>query len=223
MMKKIIALILTGMMILSIAACGAAKAPESAAAENTEENSIVGGYERTDSTEVTEEIRALVEKATEKMVGAEYEPVAYVAKQIVSGTNHRILCRVKAVTPDAAAKYALVTIYEDLQGNAEIKEVLESDAEAGAPDLLGGWQTPETPAMTEEASAALEKATEKLLGAEYTPEALVATQVVSGTNYCILCTVRPVSPKGEPSYNLVYVYRDLKGNAEIKDTVEFHA
>ena len=226
-MKKLIALILTGIMVLSFAACGKGKAESSAAESETEAavetpETLPGGWS-TGSLEITDEIRELIEKATADLVGADYEAVAYIGKQIVNGTNHRILCKITPVTQNPVAKYAVVTIYEDLQGNAEIKEILDSEAEAGTGGALGGWKEINPPVVTDEAKAALEKATEKLVGAEYKPVALIATQLVSGTNYLILCEVTAVAPGAEPSYMLVKVYEALDGTAEISETFEFAA
>ena len=54
------------------------------------------------------------------MTGYEYEPIALLGTQIVSGTNYSILARGKAVVPDAEPSYEIITIYEDLEGNAKI-------------------------------------------------------------------------------------------------------
>ena len=66
--------------------------------------------------------------------------------------------------------------------------------------------------MTDAAKAALEKACETLTGAEYTPVALLATQIVAGTNYRIICQSTPAVPGAESSYVIVTVYADLQGN-----------
>ena len=232
MKKKGLTFILAAFMVLSLAACGQNKAGEGTPAEeSTDEESadeesaaqeaIAGGWEKAGSPEVTDDVKALVEKATEKLLGADYTPIAYLGSQVVAGKNHRILCKVKAVTPEAEAKYAIITIYEDLEGRAEVTEILESEAATGIPGLAGGWNDPESPVMTEEASAALSKAADKLVGAEYTPIALLGTQVVAGTNYSILCRITAVTPSAEPGYSVVIVYEDLQGNAEITDTYDF--
>ena len=229
-MKKINALVLAGLLIFSLAACGqkqtdtqteqkeaaAAEATEAAVTEETaetvtekaaEENSgeaaeeaftaeeaaIVGGWTRAESPEVPGEVKALLEKAAEKLLGAEYEPVALIGSQVVAGTNYQLLCRITPVVPDAVPHYAIVTLYEDPDGNASITDILE----------------------------AMDKALEKLVGADYKPIALLATQIVSGTNYSILCQVTPVVPDAESSFAIVHVYRDLEGNAEITEVFDF--
>ena len=239
-LKKINALVLAGLLIFSLAACGqkqtdtqteqkeaaAAEATEAAVTEETvtekaaEENSgeaaeeaftaeeaaIVGGWTRAESPEV-----------------AEYEPVALIGSQVVAGTNYQLLCRITPVVPDAVPHYAIVTLYEDPDGNASITDILESQAEGEAlpGELTGAWENPESPVMTDEAKAAMDKALEKLVGADYKPIALLATQIVSGTNYSILCQVTPVVPDAESSFAIVHVYRDLEGNAEITEVFDF--
>ncbi len=236
-MKKLFVFLLTGIMVFSMSACGQSqtttetaeeKNPETttegAASSESEESTTTGGWTKAEDPVVTDEIKALVEKATGGMTGAAYSPVAYIGSQVVSGTNHAILCKCTPVTPDAVPTYAIVVIYEDLEGNAEVTEVQNSKAQAPADseqEVTGGWTDPESPAVTEEARAALEKATKDLDGAGYNPIALLGTQVVSGTNYSILCEITTVSPDAQPTYSIVTVYEDLEGNAEITETFDF--
>ena len=183
---------------------------------------LLGGFEDPDSFAVTEEAAELLEKAAEGLLGAKYTPIAYLGKQIVAGANHLFLCTITPVVPDAVGKYALVTVYQDPQGEVSIKDIYNSGAEAIRPGLMGGWQETDAPDVTEEAAAALEKAAGSLLGAEYTPKALLATQVVSGTNYSILCSIRAVVPDAEEKYSIVHVYEDLDGNAEITEIYDVY-
>ena len=90
--------------------------------------------------------------------------------------------------------------------------------------MTGGWEIvpAEGAVLPHEAVAALEKALEKMDGASYVPVTLMATQIVAGTNYCILCQVTPVVPDTKPAWALVYVYADLEGNAEIMNVYELY-
>lgn len=86
---------------------------------------------------------------------------------------------------------------------------------------MGGWRVNDGDTSMEanpEAEAALNKALEGLVGASYEPIACLGTQVVAGTNYCILCRVTPVAPNAEATLCLVYVFAALDGSAEILDT-----
>ena len=63
------------------------------------------------------------------------------------------------------------------------------------------------------------------MGCVYKPIALLATQVVAGTNYCFLCETTVVAPDAQPSYALVYVFDGLSGEHEILrvQEIEFSA
>lgn len=86
---------------------------------------IAGGWRYTEDPEADDNVTEVVDKATGKFLGAEYEPVAYIGSQVVAGMNHAVLCRVTAVSPDAESGYALVYIYEDLNGGVEVLEINE--------------------------------------------------------------------------------------------------
>jgi len=79
----------------------------------------------------------------------------------------------------------------------------------------GSWALTEDAALTAEAQSAFDKAMDGLVGVNYTPLALLGTQLVSGTNYCILCEAAVVYPDAQPYYALVYIYADLQGQASV--------
>ena len=138
---------------------------------------------------------------------------------MVSGTNHCILCTALSEDSDDPASYALVTIYQSLDGNTDVLDIFDCDAPAGMPDLLGGWQAPETPELTEAAKTALEKALKDTEGTAVRPMLLLATQLVSGTNYSIFCEV--TESGAAPAYEILHVYESLDGAAEITDAYGF--
>ena len=217
-MKKVLSIILCAALALAgvLAFSGCTKQES-----NTDPEVInTGGWTRADSPVITDEINELLGKAVKGMVGAKYTPVAYIASQVVAGTNHCILCKVAAVVPEAVSEYKLVYIYEDLEGNAEITNVIETGVKADYANNDGGWGESASPVITEDAKTAFDKATEMLTGAEYTPIALLATQVVAGFNYSILCEAKATVPDAEAYYVIVTVYADLDGNAEITETNE---
>lgn len=93
-----------------------------------------------------------------------------------------------------------------------------------AEPLDGGWTNVphESVELPEDAQVAFDKALDGLVGAEYTPVALMSTQVVAGMNYCILCQITPVVPDATPTWALVYIYADLEGNAEITNVYDLY-
>lgn len=211
--------------ILVFTACGKqGKEKEDPDTTNTESGGeIAGGWVKADSPVITEDFKKLFEKAVIELVGGNYVPVAYLGSQVVAGTNHRVLCKATPGVPDAKTTYAIMTIYEDLGGKTKITELISSDAEAPRAEggLAGGWTETDSPELTDEAKKALDKACETLTGAEYTPLALLATQVVAGTNYRIVCESKATVPNAESETVIVTVYADLQGNAKITDTVDF--
>lgn len=82
---------------------------------------------------------------------------------------------------------------------------------------LGGWiSNTENPAeIPQEVLDAFNKAIEGLEGCTYEPIALLASQVVSGMNYCLLCRLTVVYPDAQPTYALVYVYQSIEGACEL--------
>ena len=95
---------------------------------------------------------------------------------------------------------------------------------ATAETMAGGWSpvVQEAGKLPEDAQAVFDKALEKSDGATYIPVALLSTQVVAGTNYCILCQITPAVPDSVPTWALVYIYADLQGNAEIMNVYELY-
>lgn len=88
--------------------------------------------------------------------------------------------------------------------------------------VLGGWTVTEdmTSQLTDDEKAVFEQALDGLVGAEYTPVAIVATQLVSGTNYAYLCTTTPVVPDAKPHWTIAVVYKDLQGNASLSNVAD---
>ena len=88
---------------------------------------MTGGWKNVphEAEELPEGAQEAFDKATENMDGAEYTPVALLSEQLVTGMNYCILCQITPVVPNAEPNWALVYIYADLEGNAEITNVYE--------------------------------------------------------------------------------------------------
>ena len=106
----------------------------------------------------------------------------------------------------------------------EPQQTPEPSAPAAEPaPMTGGWAV--TPAdahpLPEAAQTAFDKAMEtKQDNAAYTPVALLSSQLVAGTNYCVFCQVIPAEAAAVPFWALVYIYADLQGNAEITNVYD---
>ena len=223
-MKKTVSVCMTAVMALSLLAGGAvqesALAAERPAASAVveEENCLSDSWKQVSDPAVTDTVRKMFDKAFDGLVGASYTPAAVLAtRTTVKGTQYRVLCRQTIVYPGAEEQYVVVTLQRGWLGQAEILDIGDALCPTDLTDeaLAGGWQEPETPAMTGEATAAFHKATEGLMGVDYVPVALLSTQTVAGTNYRILCEATVVYPGAEPYYAVMTVYEGLDGSAEI--------
>ena len=73
---------------------------------------------------ISHEARAIFDAALHGFVGVRYKPLA-VATQIVAGTNYCFLCEATVVYPGATPYAAKVYIYQPLQGNPHITQIIQ--------------------------------------------------------------------------------------------------
>lgn len=62
-------------------------------------------------------------KAMKELVGVDYKPVLYLGSQNKSGSNYMILCRSKAVYPNAPYEWSLVTVSKSAKGKVKLGDV----------------------------------------------------------------------------------------------------
>ena len=237
-MKKTICALIAVFLMTVLTACGQAGVQdEPVSAEPSADPAVgggpvVGGWEvyAGEAAELPDSVQEAFNTATETLTGAELIPVALVGDQIVGGMNYKILCRqipsVEELQEDAGT-YQVVEIYNDFEGNATITLTMPFDLTAytdGAgwqPDpepIDGGWGTAagESQAqIPDDAQAAFDKAISDFEGGDLTPEALLATQVVAGTNYMFLCSGAVGVDVPGNYLQVVIVYADLEGNAQV--------
>ena len=234
-MKKILIVLLSALLVLTAVACKAKEEPKAAEEQPTAEaetlanEPLAGGWTPAEDFSVTDERRAIFDKGMAVLLGVDYEPLAYLGSQVVAGKNHVFLAKGTTITPALPVSYALVYLYEDLQGGVKILTIAnlpivpnEDGTLAAVPEEgpMGAWYYTEDPAFTDEDEAKLEKALQSQVGASYTIVAYVGEQVVAGLNRCILCQVKPVVPNAQPHYALAYVYTDLQGGAELTRVID---
>ncbi len=242
MKKKIVAaIVIASLAAFALAACGQKPAEEPQKSSSGSEPApviqgsgmegsgmeapgmLAGGWSvNADETNgwATDEAKAALEKATKELTGANYELISLLGTQVVSGTNYELLCRETAVVPNAVPSLAIVTVYEDLQGNAEITNVEALDLGAfhdatnpsdgkDAEQVVGGWSIPENvPAgnLPQEVATAYSQAMKDKT--DFTPVAYLGSQVVAGLNYAVLAF-------NNEAPCLVYIYAPLEGDAEL--------
>lgn len=229
-MKRVCMLLMVLVLGFGITACGIAAQDDPVSADKNEDIAAAGVWEifAADPIPLPDDVQAAFDKMSETLTGAELIPVAYGWQQQVAGTNYMVLCRQNPSTEElveGAGEYQMVVLYADLSGNAEIRSMTpfeiadyteEDGPDVAGEELTGGWAIAEdytkTP-MPEEAQAAFDQATEKLLGNDLTPMALLGMKTEEGTSYAILCHSSLVTPEPVESLQLAVVYVDPEGNA----------
>ena len=85
--------------------------------------------------------------------------------------------------------------------------------------LLGVWSAnvDHPTEIPQDVLDAFDAATENMTGYVYKPIALLGSQVVAGTNYCLLCKCTVVTPDAPVSYVLMYIYSGVDGTNEVLD------
>ncbi len=86
---------------------------------------LVGAYDQAANPAMTEEATKAFDLATKTLTGAEYKAVMLLGSQVVAGTNYRILCETKSSTNGSGTGWAILTVYADLKGNAEVSNIAE--------------------------------------------------------------------------------------------------
>ena len=225
MKKKLFAALFVLLAVVLLTGCG--KKEE----EQKPEEPVVGGWELNKEVKATTlmmEEDDVFKKATANYTDYTLEPIGYLGSQVVAGTNHMFLCK---ATKDGEVTFKVIVVYEDLSGKAEIKEVRDfkvedfagTDMGGNNEEVTGGWaassQCGES-SLTEEEREMFKSATEKLLGVDYKPVAVLATQLVSGKNYAILSVGATVTENPVFNIYVVTVYKDLSGNSEVKSVAE---
>lgn len=222
MRKKLLAAIALS-IVLSLGLIGVAWGSESlttnAAADGSwQVNTKAGSY-------LTKSEKSLFDKATRKLVGASYTPVAVLAKQVVAGTNYAYFCKAKTATANPKTSWKVVVVYKNLKGKAKVIAVNNFNCNsistlkkpASTAGMAGAWTcksyTGASKGIPKAAQSAIDKAKKKYKKVSLTPLALLSSQVVAGKNYRFLCSGK--ASDSSATFYAVDVYQDLKGAAKI--------
>ncbi len=232
MLKKLLtislALAMALAMTLAFTACGGSEEPpeeETEATEATEtEEPISGGWEVV-SEPAQSALPGDVQEAFDQFMknyDDELIPMAYYGRQEgPAGTNFQLLC--KSAT-DNELQTVVLREDPDLGMDAVINQFIIDDYTEGSGAALDGepeegdWEVSDSAVgsqIPEEAQAAYDKARTVFEGTSPQPLTLLGTQVVAGTNYAFLAKGQTDTDNPRSAVQVVTVYEDLEGNAEI--------
>ena len=116
-----------------------------------------------------------------------------------------------------------LTLESDAIDDSSIMDEVSSLAD-DIEEALGGWTAPERftyTEMSDEDAERFTKAVDGLEGVSYSAIGVLATQIVSGTNYAYLASGETVTATPELGLYIVSVYEDLDGNVSANSIKEF--
>ena len=139
----------------------------------------------------------------EQLMGAEYEPIAYLGSQVVNGTNHAVLAK-QTILSGHDTTNVVVLIFNEKPNDMKATLVsIERVVEGGAP--LGGIHVDPKTEIPADAKEAWDTAFANFVGSKVEPAALLATQVVNGVNYIFVAEIAPLVPNAVSQVVLVTV------------------
>lgn len=218
-MKKILLVLL---LCLCLVGCGKKEKKE-----ETKKESVTGGWKVPSEFEtyIPMDAADLFYKATIDE-SEQVFPVALLGKQVVSGTNYMFL-----VQKDK--EHYVYVIYENLEKETKIiskkkfdlTKYVNQNKEMDTKALTGGWKVEilkediSSMILDDKTQKKFDDAVSNITGQKYYPITVLATQVVSGTNYAIIAYGAPSTEEQVSTENTgVYIltlYEDLKGNNKI--------
>ena len=219
MKKKILVFIVAITFCLVTTACTKEK----------QETKNVGSWETVfieNETYIDQEAKEAFENAKKDYTSLELDAIALLAKQVVSGQNYMFLAKGYEKEDEQNAKYKIVIVYKNLENKSTITKVnnfdytkyVNENIENNKENLDGGWyvQSPGKPIMLDQKTqAAFDNATSTLTGTTYSPITILGKQLVSGTNYAILCYGKPSYENKNEAIYLLTLYEDLNKTQEI--------
>lgn len=216
-MKIIIACLICTMIMGFLLPVGKVEA----ASNEVKKDASLGGWELvTDNTPsmMKEEDSARINTAL-KDIGGSFDVLDLVATQVVSGTNYMYLVYGREANSTDYGYY-FVTVYEDVKGNDSIIGLTSIDInniQAATPlgdGATGAWAVRKSGKAGMLPDENAQASFDAINNGEviYNPVALLATQIVSGTNYKALCI------GNDKNLYVVTWYRNLQGNASLTFT-----
>lgn len=142
-----------------------------------------------------QKVATAVGKLQEKLIGAEYTPIAYLGSQVVNGTNHAVLAE-QLITTGKDTKNVVVIIFNEKPNEMDltlvsIERVIESGGE------LGGITVDVKAEITGDAKETYDKVFEGFVGSDIKPFAVLGSQVVKGVNFIYAATAKAVAPEAK--------------------------
>ena len=115
----------------------------------------------------------------------------------------------------------------DVPVSIDVSELQSGEVEEGSEMILGGWEVNPnyTPVLSDEEIAIYDDGVTGLDGLSYDPVTVLATQVVSGTNYAFLVYGNETEQKAQgaqSSYAIAVVWQDTNGSSTLMNLTKIN-
>lgn len=151
----------------------------------------LGGYEMicAPADRLPQDVATGIGKINGGLLGATYQPILYVGRQIVNGTNHLLIAREIRVTQHKNQEIVAIVIH-----------IPNGDTGAKKAKMVKIIEETELPS---EAKHAFDSAYADIVGAIYRPLVYVGSQITKGINHYVICSMRVPVPGAQPRAVLV--------------------
>ena len=216
--KRISACLVSGMLALTLCVYGCGAAVETMGDEQTTEQA--GTREMTETPNyLTNEEQAIFDAAVKGTEAEDLKPTAVLATQVVAGRNYAFLCQSTGANP----AWYIAVVYQNPQGTSTLSTLNDLDLDAlqvsdqSGEGMVGAWEVcePATASLPQEAATAFSNAAADYEGVEFSPIALLSSQMDQGTNYRMLCMGTTIADEPVRELYVVNIHEDPDGNAEI--------
>ena len=218
-MKKIFIILF---ILLILCSCANKKEVQDNIKDNKENNIVLGSWNLNDNfNDLIIDKEELISFITSSDLNGydDYKPVALLATQVVAGINYMFLVK-------NAYDYEILIIYADLDDNLSITKIMPFNLEkylvnnepSNSEQLMGGWYAyfnDENVLKVDDIDIFNPKVVEDNFDVYYKPVALLASQMVSGTNYCYLAYEGNVLTNANEQMVIISIYKDLNDNYSI--------
>lgn len=165
---------------------------------------IFGGFEilNIPTNKLPQEVASAISVANSNLLGATFNPLWYIGKQIVNGVNYFFIAEDIRSTKNKDKSIVGLIINvppgeHSLQGEgSKIDRIVES--EQLAPDVQAAFATVE----------------KSLCGVSYKPVAYIGKQITRGENHFIVCEAKTIYPNSQP-YAVIFVLNIFENTPSI--------
>lgn len=150
-----------------------------------------------------QKVASAVAELGEKLVGAVYEPIAYLGNQVVNGTNHAVLAK-QTIVAGVDQTNIVVLKFNEREMDCTLYAV-EPVLQSGP--AFGGYaiNVEYGDNLSDTARETFDVMTRNWVGVSISPIALVASKVVKGVDFVFVAKVTPVVPNASAAIKLVSV------------------